>query len=302
MELHGHKKTWTVLEILDTATGYLQKRSFDSPRLNAEWLLADTLQCRRLDLYTDYNRPLTHQEIAGFRERLLRRLKHEPLQYILGTAEFMGFTFRVSPDVLIPRPDTEILAETVFRDFRTIRMDEPLRILDIGTGSGAIIISLAKFFEKCGIACELHAMDVSPKAVALATLNAENNGVTNIRFFTADVFHDDWTAPYTGSFHGIVSNPPYISETEYEILPEEILKFEPINALRAGKDGMMFYERIALIAPALLRHHPEKSALFLETGYNQAGGVGEILRQNGFKNIEFVKDYQHIQRVVKAAL
>ncbi len=302
MELHDHKKTWSILDILDTATNYLKKRSFESPRLNAEWLLADTLRCRRMDLYTDFDRPLTHQEIAGFRERLLRRLKHEPLQYILGTVEFMGFTFRVSPDVLIPRPDTEILAETVFRDFRTVKMDEPLRILDIGTGSGVIIISLAKCFQKCGIAYEFHAMDVSPQAVALATQNAENIGATNIRFFTADVFHDDWTAPYTGSFHGIVSNPPYISEKEYEALPEEIRLYEPKTALRAGQDGMIFYERIAWITQALLRNHQGKPFLYLETGYNQAVGVGEILRKNGFKNIEFVKDYQHIQRVVKAAL
>lgn len=302
MDLHDQKKHWSVLDILNTTTEYLRNRSFDNPRLNAEWLLADTLCCKRLDLYTDYDRPLTHDEIAGFRSRLLRRLKHEPLQYILGTTEFMGLTFCVNSDVLIPRPDTETLTETILNYFRTIKMDEPLRLLDIGTGSGAIIIALAKFFEKYQIACELFAMDISSRAVELAIQNAKNNDATGIRFFTADVFLDDWVSPFTGTLHGIVSNPPYISEKEFNRLPEEIKLHEPKTALLANNEGLMFYERIASLAPELLNRRCAGASIFFEIGYNQMRDVGKILQKNGFKNIEFVKDYQHIDRVVKAAL
>lgn len=300
MDLRAPKKNWTVLDILNTTAEHLQNKSFESPRLNAEWLLAHTLNCRRLDLYTGYDRPLTASEITSFKALLLRRLNHEPLQYILGTTEFMGYTFITEPGVLIPRPDTEILTETVFNYFRILNLSDPVKLLDIGTGTGAIIISLSKMFEKHGIPCELWAMDINPKAVDLAVRNAGLNNSADIHFFSADVLDSAWMEPHVNSFHGVVSNPPYVSEKEFALLPDEVRLHEPKDALFADNHGLAFYERIAGIAPDLLKNSGPDAALFFETGYNQAAPVRDILLNRGFKNIEIVKDYQHIQRVIRA--
>ncbi len=267
-----------------------------------EWLLAHTLQCKRLDLYTDYDRPLTAREVADFRTLFVRRLEHEPLQYILESTEFMGLPLEVQPCVLIPRPDTEILVETVFEYFRSRPVHEPVKLLDIGTGSGAIIIALASLFKKHSISCDLWAMDVHHQAIELAARNASLNGFAGIHFFTADVFDNEWMEPHKTSFHGIVSNPPYISDREYPLLPDEVRLFEPKDALWAEHGGLLFYERISKIAVNLLNRSDSVSALFYEIGYNQAKSITDILLKSGFKNIEFIKDYQHIQRVVKANL
>lgn len=214
----------------------------------------------------------------------------------------MGYPFLVRPGVLIPRPDTEILVETVFSQYRHPVFRNPVRLLDIGTGTGAIIVSLAKLLRKHHIPYEFFAMDVNPKATELASQNAALNGIEDIRFFTADVFDDAWIEPYQHFFSGIVSNPPYISEEEYGLLPEDIRRYEPKNALFAEQDGLRFYEHISRIARRLLDPQASHPVLFYEISYNQAAAVSDILLKNGFKNIEFVKDYQHIQRIVRAAI
>jgi release factor glutamine methyltransferase len=250
----------------------------------------------------NYDRPLTSSEISDFKTLLLRRNEHEPLQYITGSTEFMGLPFLVQPGVLIPRPDTEILVETIFEYYRSNPAQKPLKLLDIGTGSGAIIIALASMFEKHSIQCDLWAMDINPQATELAVRNAELKGFTGIHFFPADVFDDAWMEPHKTSFHGIVSNPPYISDREYELLPDEVRLFEPKDALNAEHGGLVFYERISEIAVNLLNRSDSGPALFYEIGYKQAKSIMDILLKSGFKNIEFVKDYQHIQRVVRANL
>lgn len=293
------EKIWTVVDLLKTASGYLEDRGVDNARLNAEWLLAEVLHCRRLDLYVNYDRPLSSKELSLFREYLRRRARHEPLQYILGYTEFMGLKLEVTPHVLIPRPDTEILVESVEQTIWKSNPGEPVRVLDIGTGTGAIIIALTRRMKDRKIPVEPYAMDICGKALDIAKRNARMHDCDEIRFFQGDVLNEESLMSYRHTFHVVVSNPPYLSAEEYALLSPEVRQFEPCMALDGGEDGLMFYRKIADLTRNLLNPCASLGMIFLETGYDQASSVKTILEHHGFKNIEFFKDYQHIDRVVK---
>lgn len=275
----------TVLEAVNLSSTYLHKKNISSPRLNAELLLAEVLSCRRIDLYLSFDRPLSENEINIYREFIRRRGNHEPLQYIIGKAEFYGSNFIVNENVLIPRQETEILVDEIINKNKN---SFSLKILDIGTGSGIIAISLAK---KIDIEI-LDALDVSEDAVKIAKENAKINGVSDkINFIIADVFNYDCNHNY---YDIIVSNPPYISHTDYKNLEIDVKEFEPEISLTDFKDGLTFYKTIIDKSSKWLK---KNGYLFFEIGYNQRNQV-EIMMREHFHEIEVVKDLQNIDRVI----
>lgn len=280
-----------ILDILKLSTDYLAKNKLPSPRLEAELLISHVLGCKRLDLYLRFDQPLKEPELAEIRRLLKQRAAHEPIQHIIGKTEFYGCPLKSDKRALIPRPDTEILVETVIDTAKLITLPS---ILDIGTGSGCIPIALAKNLNAGRIA----ALDISPEALALAAENAQLNGVTDkIIFALSDIFK-----PFRvkEKFDIVVSNPPYIALTEISSIDLEVKNFEPQNALTDGSDGLSFYRRLAEIAPAALK---SQGWLLVEIGYTQAESVVEIFTKSElFSQIAVIKDYGGQNRVVKTQL
>ncbi|MCM8757456.1 MAG: peptide chain release factor N(5)-glutamine methyltransferase [Candidatus Omnitrophica bacterium] len=254
-----------------------------------EILLTDILKCRRIDLYLN-KLSISPEQKRYILEAIIRRLRLEPLQYILGKTEFMGLEFKVASSVFIPRPETEILVEEALKIICNLKStDQPLRVLDLGTGSGCIAISLAKYASK---KITIDAVDISKEALELAKLNAELNKV-KVNFFKSNLFKR--LKPLT--YDLIVSNPPYLSKKEIPHLSREIT-YEPPIALEAGVDGLKFLYRIIKKAPLYLK---EKGYLILEIGYNQLHPLRNLFENNKYlKIIDIVKDYCNIERIIVA--
>lgn len=230
----------TLLDVTRLSTQYLMKKGVASPKLEAEWLISGALGLKRIDIYTDPHRPIEEAELERLRLLLERRGKREPWQYILGEVEFLGCRLEVNSAVLIPRPETEILADKIIKS-----MKEPHKkvLWDICTGSGCLGLSLKKRFPELTVVLS----DLSSKALQVAAQNAQKNGL--------DVAcrQGDLLAPFTGQkAHYIVCNPPYIAEREFEGLEIEVKHFEPKEALVAGPTGLEFYERLAALLPNYL--------------------------------------------------
>lgn len=277
---------WDVLKILDWTKGYLAEKGVENPRLEAEWMLCEALSLDRVGLYLNFDKPLTEPELAAYRGMVGRRGRREPLQYILGSQEFMGLEFRVSPAVLIPRHDTEVLvAEGVKRGAALGS------ILDIGTGSGCVAIALAKALPRA----EIFSVDVSGEALVIARENAEQNGAS-VHFSQGSLFE-----PFSGRrFDMIVSNPPYIPAAELAGLQQEVRGFEPHGALDGGADGLDFYRSITAGAP---QHLAPGGWLLFEVGAGQAPDVLGLLRAGGFSVECFTeRDPAGIERVVGGRL
>jgi release factor glutamine methyltransferase len=283
-------EVWTVKKILDWTVDYFTQKHITEPRLSAEWLLAEVLHCRRIDLYLQFERILTARERDLYREYVKRRANREPVQYILGETEFYGLPFKVTPSVLIPRPDTEILVDKVVEYLKTLPNPDSQKLLDVGTGSGCIAIALAKHFPKLTIL----AIDKSEDAIRIAEENAIRNQVS-VNFQVIDFFELN-TA--NSEFDIIVSNPPYIAETDWHNIQPEVKQFEPHSALLAGKDGLDFYRKMI---PELKPKLTPAGAVFLEVGYNQSGAVVTMLQQQGF-NTTVYQDYAKINRIVQGIL
>ncbi len=281
----------TVLESIKLSTEFLTNKGIESPRINAELMLANILNCKRLDLYLSFERPLSEGETNLYREFIRRRSKFEPLQYILGSVEFYGLEFKVNKSVLIPRPETEILVETILK---SVEKDSALNILDIGTGSGIIAISLAKNLP----ASSITAIDSSDSALVIAKENAELNGVEKqIKFKSSDIITNEVDLGYP--FDIVVSNPPYISMEDYKDLAPELRLYEPQIALTDNFDGLNFYRTITGKSKTLLN---KGGKLFFELGQGQSKKVSDILQQANFSNIVIKKDYQNIDRVISGEL
>ena len=277
----------TVLESIKLSTEYLQSKGIESPRINAELLLANILNCKRLDIYLKFDQPLKEDEIKIYREYIRRRGKFEPLQYIIGSVEFFGLEFKVNKSVLIPRPETEILVETVIS---SVLKEELVKILDIGTGSGNIAISLAKSL----LNTKITAIDNSPEALGIAKENAKLNSVEErIEFVNESILMDNNYS--TKKYDIIVSNPPYVPASEFQNLQPELKVYEPRIALTDENDGFSFFRIISSKSRSILK---EKGKLFFEVGKDQFQKVEEILNENNFKNITVKKDYQNIERVI----
>ena len=267
----------TVEDIRQHAIDFLEKKGISFPRRDAEELIATTLGLTRLELYLDLERPLKDEELAKVKDLLKRRGKREPLQYLLGETKFYETILKLTPDVLIPRPETEILVDMIVKELREHDL-EGKTLLDLGTGSGCIAISLKKALPQLNVL----AIDISEKALQIAKENAERNNV-EITFLKSDLFGSDCP-----KIDFIISNPPYIGEIEIESLEPEVLDFEPKVALFGGPQGFEIYERIAKEMKATLK--PGGRA-WLEIGYKQGAKLVEIFQNAGWKNTRFEKDW-----------
>lgn len=290
----SEKKQWTILELINWGNTYLAQKGFDEARLTIELLLAHTLHMQRIQLYTNFDKPLKDDELAQFKSGLQRRLQHEPLQYILGETTFMGLRFAVDPRVLIPRLETEVLVEQTIEQCKIqFAEDGKIFIAEIGTGSGCIAISLAKLLQHV----HLLATDISAEALELAQSNAEALCVAEkIQFVQHDIFVESG-ALYADRCDVLVSNPPYVSANEYEHLQEEIIKFEPPSAVTDHEDGFCFYKQIAGVAKKIIK--PE-GFVIVEHAYNQAETIQKIFLDAGWKKLQTIRDYSNNARCLLA--
>lgn len=292
--MSSQEKVWTVIEIIKWGTGYLTEKGFDEARLTVELLLSETLGVKRFDLYVKHDQPLKREELDRFKVLLKRRLSHEPVQYIVGKTSFYSIPLKVDKRALIPRPETEILAETVIDHCRTyLSQRELVRVLDVGTGSGCLAIAVAKFVRNSVVT----AIDSSDAALGLAGENAEMTGTAEKITFLRSDFLGLGSNAFETKFDILVSNPPYIPKSDLPTLSEDIREFEPIEALSDGSDGMTFFRKISEMAPVLLR---DGGWVFVETGFGQAGEVGRLFSDRGGIELLVKKDLSNIDRVVRA--
>jgi len=309
----------TILEVINKTTRYFEKQEVENPRLTIELLLAHLLKKKRLQLYLEFERELDETTLAALREMVKRRVAGEPVQYITGETEFCGLRLMVDRRVLIPRPETELLVETVLgrmKDEGGGRKGEsgeriaeggervaerpqagtpapPRTIVDVGTGSGCIAIALAKKLPEA----EIFGLDASREALEVARGNAALNKVEkNIRFLESDLL-----GVLSDSSHVdvVVSNPPYIADGEIAKLPKEVRDFEPVYALQAGEDGLKVIRRLVTMAKRVLS---PSGFMALEIGVGQRLAVEKFLGQQGYEVAEVVKDLQGLERVVVARL
>jgi len=279
----------TIRQAIRDAGRRLGQKGFLSPGLDAEILLASCLGMERAGLFRDRDRPVAPREMQSFDDLVERRLRGEPVAYILGRKEFWSLDLKVSPAVLVPRPETEILVQVVLQTARRLGTAAP-RILEVGTGSGAISVALARELESVRIV----STDLSLAALGIARENAASHGVADRIFFLVC----NLLEPFRGSFDMIASNPPYLSEAEYEGLPGEIRDFEPKGALVAGPEGTEFHHAIIRHAGAYLK---DGGWLFLEIGFDQKDAVHALLVQSGhYDPVRVTKDYAGVDRVVAA--
>ena len=270
----------TVLEVIQATTPYLQKCGVENPRLNIEHLLAHVLGKKRMDLYLAFDRTLDDAVLEPLRALVKRRAAGEPLQHLLGTVEFFGRVFLCDKRALIPRPETEQLCELLVKE------PAPSRILDVGTGSGVIALSLAATW----LEARVEAVDVSDEALALARENAARRGLAErVTFSKSDLLEN-----VAGEFQLIVANLPYIAAAEISALAREV-QHDPMIALTDGADGFSLIERLIATAPKHLR-----GTLALEIGHEQSARVCEALAAHNFQDIRPLADYQGHQRFVFA--
>jgi release factor glutamine methyltransferase len=259
--------------------------------VEAELLFTELFNCDRLSLYLEKRPAITKDRLTLISSVLKRRIRSEPIQYILGKTEFMGLKFKVAPCVFIPRPETEVLVETTID---LVHSSEFIvqSILDLGTGSGCIAVSLANFLDDVNIT----ATDISQDVLDIANENARINSVTDkIRFIKSNLFES--LAICDMRYAICVCNPPYIPTAEIDNLQPEV-QYEPRLALDGGKDGLEFYRKIISLSPCYLK---KDGLLIMEMGFNQAGAIRNIFKISGkFKILEVVKDYNNIDRVVVA--
>ena len=271
----------TVLEVIQATTAYFEKHSVESARLNIEHLLAHVLGRKRMELYLQFDRPLSDSELAPLRELVRRRVAGEPLQHLLGTVEFLGQTFLSDKRALIPRPETEQLVELILA-----QKIQPRRILEIGVGSGVIALSLAAKFPEAAV----EAVDISPDALDLARQNAEKLGLSErIRFHLGHLLN-----PVEGEFDLIVANLPYIASEVIPTLEREVLH-DPLTALDGGADGLALLLEFLPAARAHLR-----GLLALEIGHDQSQRLCDELERLHYRDIRPATDYQGRNRFLFA--
>jgi release factor glutamine methyltransferase len=274
----------TVLEVLQSTTAYFKKRAIESPRLNAEQLVAHSLGKKRIELYLDFERPLSESELASLRELVRRRGQGEPLQHLLGTVEFADHIFVTDKRALIPRPETEQLVEYLC----DLPWPEIPRMLDVGTGSGVIALSLAARFPNA----EIHAVDLSADALALARENAERLGLPDrIHFWQGHLLD-----PIEGRFDLIVANLPYVAVGEAAQLAPEV-KHDPPVALYGGTAGDELIRELIAAAPP---HLQPGGILALEIGIRQQGGLSDFLAAKNYHDICPKNDYAGTTRFLFA--
>jgi release factor glutamine methyltransferase len=280
----NEERIWTLLDIVEWGKGYFEKKNIDSPRLTVELMLCQLLNIERMQIYTQFDRPLLKSELTSLREMVLRRTNREPLQYILGSTNFFGIKIKVNKSVIIPRPETEFLVELVLKSASEYNN---LSILDIGTGSGCIAITLAANL----INPKITAIDISSEALDIAMFNANENNIRNINFQKCDILNE---IPAFAPFDFIISNPPYISLSEFQELEPEVRCYEPEISLTDNYDGLTFYRHFAKIFNKLLK--PD-GKFFLEFGWGQESLIKEIFSKEN-KETKCFNDAGGIPRVI----
>ncbi len=292
------QREWCVVDLLKTTAEYFASKEVDEPRLGAEMLLSHLFGETRIWLYLNHNRPVSGHELEAFRESCRQRLDGRPVQYITGEQYFYGRPFTVDERVLIPRPETELLVEHAAGLLSAGRDSHPereCRVLDIGTGSGCIAVTLAALLPFL----TLSAIDRSSQALDVARANAARHGMlSRMDFLEADLFDPDLVSRFSGPFDMIVSNPPYICETEWEVLQPEVRCFEPKEAL-VTPGGIASYQAICRAAPAMLK--PE-GLLCLEIHADGASKVCALMEAEKFREISVAKDYAGFDRIVSGRL
>ena len=287
---------WTILKLLQWSQSYFADKGITSARLDSELLLAHSLNLKRMDLYLQFERILTPVELTQYKAYVKRRAAQEPIAYITGKKEFWSHEFMVSPAVLIPRGDTEVLVEVVLDCLGAQQLvpegyAAPLRAFEMGLGSGAIAITLLAEIPTL----QMTAIDISADAITVASANAAKHSVSERLQVLNEDFLKIITTDRFERFDFIVANPPYISETEFAILDATVKDFEPRMALVAEDDGLKYYHALAEFAKS---HLQQNGFIAVEIGDTQGLAVAEIFRNAGFENVVVKKDYAGQDRVV----
>ena len=284
---------WTILSILNWTTGYFRKAHIETPRLDAEVLLAHSLGLKRIDLYLRYDQPLGADERAAYKRLVQRRAAREPVALIVGRREFWSLDLAVDPHVLTPRPETEHVVEAALAFLQSNTVSPDPLVLDLGTGSGCIAVALAHSFP----AARVMASDISQPALTTARRNIARHHLTDRVALVAGSALDMF-ARTRAHFDLIVSNPPYIPSAEIPALPPEVRDYEPLDALDGGVDGLDAYRRII---PAAAAHLRPGGALILEIGWHQRQAVSLLVEQSGgYQSCECTTDYAGHDRVIRA--
>jgi len=294
-------QNWTIQKLLNWTTEYLTDKGIDSPRLSAELLLSHAVGLKRIELYTQFDKPVTKQQLDELHNLTERAGRHEPIAYLTGKIEFYCLEFQVSPDCMIPRPETELLAERAIEFLRS-RTNKQL-VCDLCTGCGCIAIAIAQNHPDANII----ATDISDSALAIAAKNIEKHQLKDrIKLLCGDLFDplvpqldvEKLVLDSDRGFDLIVCNPPYVSAPEFEKLDRNIKDYEPKLALFAGVDGLDVYRQIIEKADSFLK--PD-AALMLEVGYRQGKAIRELLEKaNCFAEITIEKDHHNNDRIAIA--
>ncbi|MBE3565811.1 MAG: peptide chain release factor N(5)-glutamine methyltransferase [Thermogemmatispora sp.] len=301
----------TIGQILPRAIGYLEKKGVEKPRLEAEVLLSAVLGLERIQLYVQFERPLTSQEVDRYRELVAQRGQRVPTAYLVGHKEFFSLEFKVTPAVLIPRPETERLVEVALSWLKRqaeekealaelpgrgagVREAAKLLVADVGTGSGVVAVTIAR---ELGERCHVYALDLSPEALAVAAENAARHGVeSRITFLQGDLLSPLQALGLEGKLEAVLSNPPYIPSALLDRLAPEVSRYEPRLALDGGVDGLAVFRRLVPQAGVFLK---PGGLLACEMGEDQGKGIEQIIRSQGwFGEPAFYKDYAGRPRVV----
>lgn len=283
------QEIWSIGRILKWTESYFTEKGMETPRLDAEVLLSHVLKKERIYLYVHFDEPLETGELAEYRELVKRRIQHVPVAYLTGNREFMGLEFEVTPAVLIPRPETELLVQTAIEGLREVEGEK--LFADIGTGSGAICLSVLHYVP----GARGETVDISAEALKIAEKNGARLGVSDrIEFHEGDLLE-----PLKGRrFHAVLSNPPYIPNGDIEGLAREVRDAEPRLALEGGSDGLDFYRRLSREVPDFLE---KDGFLAMEIGIDQAQPIRRMLETEGWTSkLEVYKDLAGIERVVVA--
>ena len=283
------KENWTIIDLINWGEDYFNKNQFESPKQEIEWLLCDLLNYKRVDLYVNFEEIVSPGKLAQLKKWIKKRINRMPLQYITGNTEFYGNKFFLNKDVLIPRPETERLVDISLQCIEKI--NDP-NILEVGTGSGCISISLALKREDAHIL----SLDISNNALIKARENADYHKTENVRFTKVDILNE---LP-DGKFDIIISNPPYISYDEMQDIMIDVKDFEPELALTDYKDGLLFYDRLSDIGPTLIK---KGGWMLLEVGINDhPNKVMSLFESKGYKNIDLLADYNDNKRVLRVKI
>ncbi len=291
------QETWTTKRILDWTSGYLERKGDEHPRLSAEWLLADVTGLSRVELYVNFDRPLSPDELARMHAAIERRASGEPLQYVTGEMPFRHIVLRCEKGVLIPRPETEILVDAALEgvDGAATAGADPVRVLEVGTGTGCIALSIAS--ERPGT--EVVATDLSEEAVRLATRNCDALELGEVVSIVRTDLAADVDPSLMGSFSVLVSNPPYVpTQVLAEQVPAEVVDHEPTLALDGGPDGLDVYRRLLELAPVALAPGGMLAVELYEGSLDDAAALARA--KGGWERVEIREDLTNRPRILVA--